>query len=439
MNKTHTIIVPALLSLAVAGILPGCSATAGASNSGNAAVPVKSFKLGQSAGAGLSGKIIPDQDIKIVSKISGKVASVNVQEGQKVKKGDVLVQLETDDLLQQVKQAESGVIAAQAKLADAQAGARSQEIQGLESAVQAAQGAYEQASAALDQAKAGFELATSAYNRLRNMYNTNSSVTEEDLDKGTFDYEKAKAAYEQAQAAQKSAAAQVEAAKSKLELAKIGPTENTIKAMQADVDRLNAGLELTNSALDNATIKAPTDGIVVRKSISPGEMAQPGVAIISLVNMDQVQVELSVADSQINQVKAGAPVDIKVQNLPDKRFQGVIDFVSPVSNPNSNTFPVKVKVDNKDGQLFAGMVAEVQMKNTDISGLEIPKSAIIKKDDKEYIFTLDDNTAHLVEVKTKEKNKDWDYVEANDKLKANQQIIANPSEKIVDGAKVKVE
>ncbi|MEC0229917.1 efflux RND transporter periplasmic adaptor subunit [Paenibacillus alba] len=438
MSKRNQLIVPAILIIAAIAILPGC----GAEVSGqvdSTAVPIHVIKLGQPATAGLSGKVIPDQDIKIVSKVAGKVTSVNVQEGSKVKQGDVLIQLETGDLNQQVKQAESSLLAAQAKLVDTKAGARSQEIQGLQSAVSAAQGAYQQATAAMEQAKAGLELATSTYNRLRNSYDSNSGVTQEDLDKGTLDYEKAKASSEQAQGAQRAAEAQLQGAEAKLQLAKIGPTDNTISALQADVDRLNAGLELANSGLNNATITAPIDGLIVKKSISIGELAQPGVQVLSLVNMDQVQVELSVSDSQISQVKAGMKVDVAIQNLPNQTFKGEIFFVSPVANANSNTFPVKVKVDNKDGLLFAGMVAEVKLNAAQESRLEIPKSAIIKKDQKEYLFTADDNTAHLVEVKTEEKNQDWLYVLPNDKLKANEQIVVNPTDKIAEGTKVKAE
>ncbi|ALS20424.1 efflux RND transporter periplasmic adaptor subunit [Paenibacillus naphthalenovorans] len=439
MKKIHKWLIPTVLTTVFVGILPGCSDTSDASGANPASVPVKVIKLGQFTDPGLSGKIIPDQDIKIVSKVSGKVAGVNVQEGDKVKKGDVLVQLETDDLLQQVRQAQSGVAAAEAKLADTQAGARTQEIQGLESAVKMAQGAYEQATAALQQASAALDLSTKTYNRLRNMFDSSSSVTQEELDKGTLDYEKAKAGYEQAQAAQKSAAAQVEAAKAKLEQARIGPTDNTLKALQAEVDRLHAGLELANSSLNNATITAPIDGVVVKKSISPGEMAQAGVPIISLVNMDQVQVELSVADNQISKVNVGTPVQVKVQSIPDQLFQGTISFVSPVSNPNSNTFPVKVKVDNKDGLLFAGMVAEVHIDGAGDNRIEVPKSAIVKKENKEYLFIMDNDAARLVEVKTEEKNQDWVYVQPNDKLKGDRQIVVNPGDKLADGTKVKAQ
>ncbi|CAG7653858.1 efflux RND transporter periplasmic adaptor subunit [Paenibacillus allorhizosphaerae] len=436
-TKKH-IWIPALLSLSVIGVLPGCGAPAAGAGNGSE-VPVQLIKLGQLSDSGISGKIIPDQDIKVVSKVSGKVAAVSVEEGAKVKKGDVLIQLETDDLSKQAQQAESGLSAAQAKLADTRAGARAQEIDGLNSAVAQAQAAAQTASAAMQQAEAGFKLATDTYNKLRNQYDSSSAVTREDMDRGTFEYEKAKAAYEQAQAGEKSAAAAAQAARAKLDLAKAGPTENTLKALAAEVNRLTAVLDLANTAVANATITSPIDGTVVKRMVSVGEMAQAGAQIVSIVNMDQVQVELSVAENQIGKLKTGSAVEVKVPNVPDKTFQGKITFVSPVSNANSTTFPVKVTVDNKDGLLFAGMVAEVRLSGSADAKLELPKSAVIKKDDKTYVVKSDNQTAHLVEIKTEEKNQDWVYVLPNKELQASQQVVVNPGANITEGTKLKAE
>ncbi|WP_079909929.1 efflux RND transporter periplasmic adaptor subunit [Paenibacillus sp. 32352] len=439
MRKKQMTWIPAILSLAVAFALPGCGDVNGKANAAQE-ISVKAIKLGQNVDSGLSGKIIPDQEVKVVSKGSGKVANVTVDEGAVVKKGDVLVQLETDDLTQQVKQAEAALVASQAKLADTQAGARTQEIQGLESAVQAAQASLEQVNAAVDQAKAAFDLSQKTYNRLRNMYDSTNTVTKEDMDKGTFDYEKSKAAYDQTVAQQAAAQAQVSAAQSKLDLAKSGATGNTIEALQADVNRTSAGVELANSALANATISSPIDGIVVKRSIQPGEMAQPGVALLTVVKMNPVQVELSVPEAQIGKMKSGSDVEVKVANVPNKSFAGKISFVSPVSNANSTTFPVKVTIDNTEGLLMAGMLAEVHMKDTEQkNGLEVPKSALIKKDNKTFVYAVQDGTAKLVEVNTTDKNADWVYVKDNATLKANAQIIINPTDQLADGSKVKVE
>jgi HlyD family secretion protein len=437
--KYHTKWKYAVLSVTLVGALAGCGGTGGNQATASQGIPAQLIKLSQAADAGLSGKINPDQEIKVVSRLSGKVASVAVLEGAKVKKGDVLLELETDDLQQQVKQAEAALTATKAKLADTQAGARAQEVQAARSAVTAAQGALDQATAAAQQAKAAFELSTSTYNRLRNMYDSNSSVTKDDLDRGTFDYEKAKASHEQAMAAQKSAAAQVEAAQAKLELTQSGATAGTIQALQAEVDRLTAALELANNALANATILAPADGIVVKRAIQPGEMAQPGVALLTVVNMKQVQIELSVAENLIGKVKEGTAVDVKVINIPEKAFTGVITFVSPISNPNSSTFPVKVTVDNSEELLFAGMVAEVHMKQTGQSKLEVPASAVIKKDNKQYVIQSSDQTAHWTEITTSAKNSNWLYLESGSGLQSDAQIVVNPSEAMVEGAKLKAE
>lgn len=431
--------IPAILSLALAVATTGCSDAGGQANAPDA-VPVKAIKLSQSGDAGFSGKIVPDQETKVAARAGGKVADVKVAEGAAVKKGDALVQLEADDLVSQQKQAEAGLIASKAKLADTQAGARSQEIRGLESAVQSAEASLHQADAAVEQAKAGFELAQKSYNRLRNMFDSTSTVTKEDMDKGTFEYEKAKAAYEQAQAQQQAAAAQVAAASSKLELVQIGPTDNTLEALQADVNRLTAGLELANNALANASIVSPVDGIVSKRSIQPGEMAQPGAALMTIVRMDPVQVELSVPETHIGKMKTGAQVEVKVSHLPDRTFPGTIEFVSPVSNANSTTFPVKVSVANPGGALLAGMLAEVRLKqNPQQTGLEMPKSALVTKDQKTFVYAVADGAAKLIEVTTADKNADWVYVKDNPGLKPDVLIVINPSERLTDGSKVKVE
>ncbi|MCZ8522892.1 MULTISPECIES: efflux RND transporter periplasmic adaptor subunit [Paenibacillus] len=439
MNRNHKLWAPALLSLALAAALPGCSTEPGHAAAGGKAA-YQLMQLSQGTQVSLSGKIIPDQEVKVVSKGSGKVAAVSVEEGAAVHKGDVLVQLETDDLLTQVRQAESGMVGAQAKLADLQAGARPQEIAALESAVAAAKAAQEQAGAVVQQSKAGFDLATSSYNRLRNLYDSSASVSKEDLDKGTFEYEKARTAYEQTQAAYKAAGAQVEAAQAKLDLARSGATDNTLKATQAEVTRLSATLDLANSSLNNAAVTAPVDGIVVKRNIQPGEMAQAGTALLSVVKMDRVQVEVSAADNQIAKIKTGAEVEVKVPTAGDQPFKGTVTFVSPVATPNTSSFPVKVTVDNQEGKLFAGMVAEVVTSSGTQQKLEVPKSAVLQREGKAFVAVADSNgKAKLVEVQAEEKNAEWVYVQESDQLKAGQSIVMNPDAALADGTALKAE
>ncbi|WP_166244781.1 efflux RND transporter periplasmic adaptor subunit [Paenibacillus turpanensis] len=431
--------IPAVLVLTTAAMLQGCGLTDASTGAEGSAVPVQTIKLSSAAAdAGFSGKVIPDQEVKVVSKVSGRVASVVAEEGAKVKKGDVLLQLEKEDLEKQLRQAEAALVAAKAKLADVRNGARQQELDAAASALKQAQAGLASASAVVEQAESGYRLATNIYNQLRNQYDSTSAVTRDDLERGTFEFDKAKAGYEQALAGKQSAEAAVAAAQAKLDLTKAGATENTVIAMEAEVERLTATAELAQSALDHTAITAPIDGIVVKRSVSAGEMAQAGTTVLSLVNMDRVQVELSVMENQIGKLQAGAAVTVSVQNVPNETFPGTITFVSPVSNANSTTFPVKVTVDNAKGLLFAGMIAQVHVSDAAQAQLEVPSSALVTRDGKTYLVSVIDGKAHYVEVTAKEKSPSLAYVRASG-LTASSRIVVQPTDSITEGTPLKAE
>ncbi|REK62776.1 efflux RND transporter periplasmic adaptor subunit [Anoxybacillus sediminis] len=380
----------------------GCSETTAGPEESQPVVKVWKLESNQ-AGSIASGKIAPAEEIQVVSKLAGKVEQVHVKEGSVVKKGDVLVSLEANDYLEQIRQAEAAIASAQARLLDTQAGARSQELQRLESGV--------------EQAKAALEVAESSYNRMKALYDS-GAISQADLEKVTLELEKARTGYDQA--------------KAQYDLAKAGPTANSVAALEAEVKRLQSGLQLAKSTYENTKIVAPISGIVARRSIDPGEMAQPGVPLLVLVQMDQVKVEASVPQEQINQVKVGSAVDVKVDN---RTLKGTVEFVSPISDTNSSSFPIKVRLDNKDGALRAGMLAEVYLPNqaTD-SEVKIPSSAVVTKENKQFVYKVDRDIVHQVEVTVGEIKGDW--VAVTKGVAAGDQLVLNPGDDLAEGSKV---
>jgi len=353
-----------------------------------------------------NGKIAPAEEIQVVSKLPGKVEQVHVKEGSVVKKGDVLVSLEATDYLEQIRQAEAAVDSAQARLRDTQAGVRSQELQRLASGV--------------EQAKAALQVAESSYNRMKALYDS-GAISQADLEKVSLELEKARTGFDQAQA--------------QYDLAKAGPTANSVAALQAEVKRLQAGLDLARSTYENTKILAPISGVVARRSIDPGEMAQPGVPLLVLVQMNQVKVEASVPQEQINQVKAGAAVDVKVDSLDGKTLKGTVEFVSPISDPNSSSFPIKVRVDNQDGALRAGMLAEVYLPNqASKNEWKVPALAVVTKDNKHFVYKVDHDVVHQVEVTVGESKGDW--IAVTNGVAAGDQLVLNPGDGLAEGSKV---
>lgn len=410
-RKTHkflqSFVVFALLASSVS--LAGCS-TDSASGQEQSLPAVQVFKVAEASAAGVmaNGKITAAQEIQVVSKLSGKVSSVAVEEGTRVKKGQVLVQLEADDYIQQVNQAQAGIAGAQARLNDLKAGARSQQLDQLRST--------------MDQAKAGYDTALKAYNRIKSLYDA-GAVSQSDLEKVQLDLEKGRTSYE--------------AAKAALDLAAAGATSNSIAASASEVSRLKSSLDMAQTTLSNTVIKSPIDGVVSRRSIDPGEMATPATPLLTIVNMDTVKVEASVSQDQINQVKQGSKVNLQIDGLPNKTFTGTVEFISPVSDANSSTFPVKVAVKNPEGQLRAGMIAQVYFSDKPVSRMELPASALIKKENKTFVYKVEGGTLHQMEVTTESKNSDWVYVQSG--VQAKDQVVLNPSDKLSDGSRVQVE
>jgi HlyD family secretion protein len=396
-----------LSSLALTTV--GCSNAEPAGVQVNNLPAVKVWNVGSVSEGGLiaSGKVTADEDIQVVSKLPGKVNEVTVKEGAVVKQGDVLAQLDAVDYMQQVKQAESGIVSAQARLADARAGARTQELERLESAV--------------EQAKAAQDVAQNTYNRMKALYET-GAISQAEFEKASLELEKARSGYVQARA--------------QLDLAKAGATSNSLTALQAEVDRLKSSLELAKQTLANTTIRAPISGIVARRSIDPGEMAQPGVPLFTIVKMDDVKVETSVPAEQINRVQIGTEVAVRIGSLNNKQFTGIVEFVSPISDANSSTFPVKIRVNNKEGLLRAGMIAEVLLAQEADNGLKIPAAAVVQKDGKAYVFKLDGDIIRLTAISPKQPQQDW--VTVTNGLAAGDRIVINPDSHLADGSKVRV-
>lgn len=403
-SKQRTKIVSALV--AVLALTAGCSGAKPAMNAEDQQVrDVKVYTVG--GGALASGKIAPKEQVQVASKLPAKVAATYAEEGVKVEKGQILAELDSSDYQEQVRQAEAGLQAAEAKLADAKAGAREQEIRQLESS--------------LEQNRVAYDLAQKNYERKKALFDS-GALPQADLDKARQDLENAKSGYEQV--------------KAKLDLAREGATVNTIAALQAEVNRQRAALDLARNTLNNTKIEAPISGIVASKNIHAGEMASPGVPLFTIVSMDEVVAEVSVPEDLVSRIKLDDTVAVRVQSLGDRSFTGTVYFISPVSDKNSNTFPVKIRIANPDGALRSGMVAELFFARTDSGQIEIPAGTVVQRDGKNYVFLVQGDRVKAVEVTGKAKDPNWFAAESG--VKESDRLVIQPAANLQDGAKVRV-
>jgi RND family efflux transporter MFP subunit len=223
-------------------------------------------------------------------------------------------------------------------------------------------------------------------------------------------------------------------AKAQYDLAKEGPTPDTVAALEAEVERLNASLAMAKNGLANTQITAPISGVIAKRNVDPGEMATAGAPLLVLVKMDEVQVEASVPQERINQFAAGTEVDVRVIGEDGKVRKGKVEFVSPVADANSSSFPVKVRLDNRDGSLRAGMVAEISLAGETDQGIRVPSSAVVSKDGKQYVFTVEGDIVHQKEVSVSQTEGNWAVVSSG--VTEGEQLVLNPTDSLSEGSKV---
>jgi RND family efflux transporter MFP subunit len=133
--------------------------------------------------------------------------------------------------------------------------------------------------------------------------------------------------------------------------------ENSVDIARAAVKSASAQLDIARHALDDATIRAPIDGIVSKRYLQPGEKASPDTPLFAMVDLRQMILEAQVPASEIPRVKVGQSVTFDVEGFDKRRFHGKVARINPAADPASRAITVYIAVDNPDGALRGGMFA----------------------------------------------------------------------------------
>lgn len=309
-----------------------------------------------------TGKIEPITKVELKSKASGIVKKLYVEYGDKIKKGQMLAELDRDEIQARVAQAKAQLDASTASLngtrADlerAKVDAEGPEVPLLKRAYERAQGMAKDgvvSASALDDAQKNYEM----------------SLNKQHVSKA------------QLQVLQ----------------AKIGQAEGQVGQDRANLKQLEEQLGYT-------TIESPLDGIVLSRDVEIGDavssilvLGSSATLVMTLGDTSEVYVKGKVDESDIGKVYLGQPARIKVESFKDKTFTGKVTKISPmgVEKDNVTTFEVRVSINNPEGVLKAMMTANAEIileehKNV----LQIPEGSIIYDKDKKASVEIPDSKA----------------------------------------------
>lgn len=331
--------------------------------------------------------------IRVGSRVGGRVAAVDVTEGQRVKTGTPLFQIDPFDLQEQLKQAEAELAASEADHARLMAGNRPQEIEQARAKHDRMAAVYEKLVAGprprevdiareeLNRAKAGLELAESEYERVESLRKQGTAPKIE-LDLAVRQLKAAKADTTAAQlrlalleegtrqedlAEAKAALAEAEQARRLLEAG--FRTEDIAKAA-AQVNAAQARVAAIKVRLKELVVTAPCDCIVEAIDLHPGDLVAMNAPAVSLLDVTKLWVRAYVPESRLGQVRLGQTVPIQVDSFQDERFRGRLTYLAQeaeftprnVQTPEERSkqvFRIKVYLEEGLDRLRVGMAADV--------------------------------------------------------------------------------
>jgi HlyD family secretion protein len=245
------------------------------------------------------------REVDLAFNNSERIAEVLVQEGAKVKRGQVLARLDTSRLKPLAAAAEAAVEAQQAAVDRLHNGSRPQEI---------AQAQANVASARADQVNARQQwIRMTALTTLT----SGRAISEQDL--------------EGAKAAMDSTQAHLEVAEKALDLALVGPRKEDIAQAEAQLRANQSQLELLRRQLADSELVAPSDAIVRSRLLEPGEMVSPQRPVLNLAIVDPKWVRTYVSETDLGRVHMGMRASISTDSFPDRTFSGWVGFISSVA------------------------------------------------------------------------------------------------------------
>ncbi len=293
-------------------------------------------------GIRVSGNIETTQ-VEVSFKLPGRVLERLVDEGDRVKAGQLVARLDSADLEQEVELRRAERAAAQATLAELEAGSRVEEIG--------------QGEATLAKAQAEFGRLKIDYARQQELYRKEVISTRE--------LDAARSAFETAEA-------QLRLAKEQLTLLRKGPRKEKIDQARAMQKQTQAALALAETRLGYATLSAPLSGVVLAKNIEPGEQVAAGTPVVSVADIESVWLRAYINETDLGRVKLGQKAQVTTDTWPGRKYPGVVTFIAADAEftpKNVQTekervklvYRIKITIANPQLELKPGMPADAKI------------------------------------------------------------------------------
>lgn len=449
--------------------ISGCSRVQAANSTPAIPIEVVTAVREQNPRSGnLSGRIESIHTATISGEVAERVTARPVQRGQRVRRGQLLLQFRDDTLRQQLAEAEAGARRCQAGLNQAQAALARTRVE---------------TSAALYSAQAGLSDATAQSNKVRSLTrNQELRSAEANLQVARAEEELAREellryqvlvaeeaapeqTLDQARAAMDSAAARRRSAEQSLSLAREGARhedqlsaraqvqqaqaalssaqarpyrlaelEAQVEQLRAQAEEVRARAEQARIRLDKCSIRAPFDGVILDTGIEVGELAVAGQPLLKLGDVGRVKALFSVPEATRGQLRVGQTLKVSADALGNRNFRGNLTVLGAEADARTRAFPLEVTLDNPGMALLPNMIVRLELQTPSASPrLRVPLTSVVSRSTSPQLFVVRN---HRVQARTVRLGQPLgDHVEILEGLAEGERVAITPI-RLADGQKV---
>jgi len=205
----------------------------------------------------------------------------------------------------------------------------------------------------------------------------------------------------------------------------------------AQLEEAKATRTLNEEILRKTVLRAPFDGILGLRLLSPGDYVKDGADIVDIADISSMKVDFEIPETAFRQVRKDQPLTIQVDSYPGETFTGEVYAIAPTLDPDSRSLQLRARIPNPDQRLRPGMFARISLHIAEKdNALLIPEEALWPIGDKQFVYRIVDGKVAMTEIKVGYRQ--HGDVEVLTGLSAGDQIVTAGQMKIRDGAAVMV-
>ncbi|OGH55855.1 MAG: hypothetical protein A3G34_00350 [Candidatus Lindowbacteria bacterium RIFCSPLOWO2_12_FULL_62_27] len=404
------------------------------------------------------GTLEASEVVQVKPEVAGRIVRLGFDEGQTVKKGDILVELDPAKLQQDIEVASARLLQIRQTVLQQRkqlASARAQILQAQAGIDQARQTVRETLARRV-RARAVLERARQDENRTRALFEKEFK-TQDDLERAITTVKQAEADVAAADASlsgvdgeetherhplvkqARAALAAAHAAEQALQ-ASLGDAagDDAPVDVHPEVQRAQAELNLQQARMNDLTLIAPMDGVLSVRRVAVGDFVDKGALMFELVDLSSVKSAFHVPERYLSRIRSGQAAELRVTPWPDDLFRGTVYYIDPTVDEKTRSVLMKMRIQNPSRRLKPGLFADVRITVGDFPDARVvPESAIVPQGGKFHAFVIEGGVARMREVTLGLRRPG--KVQILDGLHEGESVVVAGIQKIRDGIPVRIQ